>query len=148
VNNRPRALAVLISVFLSGCIVGAAGSYFLIKSKPALVFSGFVGGASYGRSSEGSRLPRLLEQLKMNPEQEKQFNKIMEDWRNQINSLRTAQFARFEETRSESNKKIAAILNEEQRKEFELYLKKMEDERRNRKPPRMGRGFPPMPPMP
>jgi hypothetical protein len=145
VNDRPRALAVLIAVFLTGCIVGVAGSYFLIRSKPALVFRGFGGGgAPFGRPPEGGRQKRLPEALKMNPEQEKQLNKIMEDWRNQLDSLRSTQFAKFEETRSEANQKIAAILNQDQRKDFEQYLKKMEDERRNRRPPRMGRGFPPM----
>jgi hypothetical protein len=146
VNDRPRALAVLISVLLAGCIIGAAASYFLIRAKPALVFRGFGGGAPFGRPQMGRPPARQIpETLKMNPEQQKQLNQIMEDWRKQLDLLRSSQFAKFEETRSEANKKISAILNEEQRKEFELYLGKMEEERKNRRPPRMGRGFPPMP---
>ena len=30
-KDRPRALAVLIAVFLLGCLAGSAGSYFWLK---------------------------------------------------------------------------------------------------------------------
>jgi len=135
VKNRPRALAVLVAVFLAGCIVGSGGSYYWLRKSPGSRVRGRENVRGY--SPERQRLPELLG---LTPDQEKRFKEIMAESRRQLDDLRTAEAPKIEAIRSETNRKLASILNEEQQKKFAAFLKEMEN--RRRRPPR-GRGFEP-----
>jgi Spy/CpxP family protein refolding chaperone len=133
VTNRPRALIVLIAVFLAGGIVGSAGSYYWLRRSEGSRIR--VRGNVRAPVQERQRLPELL---KLTPDQENRFKEIMAESRRQLDALRAEQAPKIEEIRSETNRKLYAILNGEQQKEFAAFLKEMEN-RRKRSP--RGRGF-------
>lgn len=136
-TDRPRALAVLIAVFLVGCIAGAAGSYYWLKHNTE---------ARHRQGEEGPPLPqgrqRLPDLLKLTPEQDARFKEIMQESRKQLDALRAEQIPKIDAIRAETNRKFSAILNPEQQKRFDAFLKEWENTRRH--PPR-GRGFEPPP---
>jgi hypothetical protein len=136
-KDRPRALAVLIAVFLAGTIVGASGSYFWLKkpTEPPIRIRG------NGRLPRGGG-PNLPEFLKLTPEQEKRGSEIMAESRRQLEALRREQTPKIEAIRNETNRKLFSILNEEQKKSFEDMLKKWE-EMQKQEPRRRGPGPPP-----
>ena len=84
-NDRPRALAVLIAVFLSGCILGAGGSYFWLRNTQAPARRTVQGGLP-GHLPQGRQ--RMQDLLKLTPEQESQFAKIMAESRRQMEAVR------------------------------------------------------------
>ena len=154
-TDRPRALAVLIAVFLVGAIAGAAGSYYWVKRNTV---------AQNHHEQEGppgfqgrQRWYEFLRSLQMTPEQDARFREIMMDSRKQMEELRKQmeplekqmnamweeQMPKLEAIRAETNRKFAALLNPEQKKKFDAFLKESEDVRR--RPPR-GRGMEPPPP--
>ena len=152
-KDRPRALAVLISVFLLGCIIGAGGSYFWFRnlSVPARrAGQGPPPGSPAGH-------PRMEELLQLTKEQESQFGKIMEESRRKIDAVRaqdepkiralfSEQQPKIEAILADTNRKLMAILNEDQQKKFESLWQEMSKRRRG--PPRGGRGMEPHPPSP
>lgn len=146
-SDRPRALAVLVAVFLLGGIVGSAGFYYWFgKPQPAPVANG-----RSGPQQMSGRPPTLAERLELTPDQEKQYKEIMSETWKQFESLRTEQeetrralrakqAPKIDEIWAETNRKFSAILNDEQKKKFDDFLKEMETMRK--RPPR-GRGFEP-----
>jgi Spy/CpxP family protein refolding chaperone len=145
VSDRPRALAVLVTVFLLGCIVGSAGFYYWSKKNPPLPLQ--------ARENVPPPIPerqRLPVYLNLTPEQEKQFREIMAEARKQLDplrieqdemrdELRTKQGPQIEAIWAETNRKFSSILNEEQKEKFAAFLKEMENWRK-RPPPSRGRG--------
>jgi Spy/CpxP family protein refolding chaperone len=146
VTNRPRALAVLLAVFLVGCIAGAAGSYYWLKRNPQV---------QSHRRQEGppglqgrQRWQELLLSLRLTPEQDARFKEIMmESWKQmeqlrkqseplwrQLEAMRNAEIPKLEAIRTETNRKVTQILNPEQRQKFEAFLKNADMMRRH--PPR------------
>jgi hypothetical protein len=95
-NDRPRALTVLVSIFLAGCIIGALGFFLWARRTPdfpqvrggpetfGMARRGSVGGGGPG----GQWLPRLLQ---LTPEQNRRYMQVMEEFRNQLNALRIEQ---------------------------------------------------------
>ena len=134
-KDRPRALAVLIAVFLTGCIVGSGGSYYWLRKSPGSRIRGRENVRGY--YPERQRLPELLQ---LTPDQEKRFEEIMTESRSQLDALRTTEAPKIEAIRSETNRKLSSILNEAQQKKFAAFLREMES--RRRRPPR-GRGLEP-----
>jgi hypothetical protein len=133
VNDRPRALAVLIAVFLLGGILGSAGTYFWLRKHPGLQIEAQRTNAP---SAPGrARRPDLLQ---LTPDQQARFGEIMTESRKQLDALRIEQIPKIEAIRSETNRRLSSILNEEQRKKFDAFLKEMES-RRTR--PSRGRRF-------
>jgi hypothetical protein len=167
-NDRPRALTVLVSIFLAGCIIGALGFFLWARRTPD--FPRVQGGRetfdmarrSGGGGPGGQWLPQILQ---LTPDQNRRYMQGMEEFRNQLNALRieqektsryqqlmdelrrlrTEQESKIKAIESDTNHKISEILNEEQKKKFAEWLKEFED-RRNRGPRREGGGFgPPSP---
>jgi Spy/CpxP family protein refolding chaperone len=148
VTNRPRALAVLIAVFLVGCIAGASGSYYWLKKDAAIRNHRRDEGppGSQGRQ----RWMQLLSSLQLTSEQDARFKEIMAEsrkqveplWkqqepllkqmdplRRQLDAMRDEQFAKLDAIRAETNRKFSAILNPEQKKKFDAFLKESEEMR-------------------
>jgi hypothetical protein len=149
-TDRPRALVVLIAVFLLGAIFGIGGTRWWLRKSPGADREAMQ---NHPPRSPGGR-QRVREQLQLTPEQESQYEQIMADSRSQMEALRAEQQPKidaiFSEQRpqrdaiiAETNRKIMAILNEEQKKKFEAIWKEMS--LRERRPPRGGRGQEPPP---
>jgi Spy/CpxP family protein refolding chaperone len=138
VTNRPRALAVLIAVFLVGCIAGAFGSYYWLKKDRNV----------RGRHEENGPPPpqghpRLPELLQLTPAQDARSKEIMAETRKQLEALRTDQAPTIEAIWADTNRKFLAILNPEQQKKFNAFLKEREEMRYRM--PRDRDGFRPPP---
>ncbi len=137
-TDRPRALIILVAVFLLGCITGAGGSYFWLK-KSTIPAMPQMGNAPSGHGQGRQRMPELFQ---LSPEQEARFREIMAESRRKLAELQNEQRPKIESIRSETDRKLHDILNEEQRKKFDSYLKEMQN-RRGREP--RGRGPEPLP---
>ncbi len=149
-TDRPRALAVLITVFLLGCIVGSAGFYYWFgksRGTPDVPVANGRGGPP-----QLPERPKLPEILQLTPEQEERFREIMLESRKQTeplmierqemeHQLRAKQGPKINEIWAETNRKFMALLNEEQKAKYDAFLK--ERDSMKRRPPR-GRGFEPM----
>jgi len=118
-RDRPRALTVLISVFLVGCVLGAAGSFFWSRRTLQVFREALPGNPAFQRGHGHQKLSDLLQ---LTPEQEARFRQIMAESRKNLEALQEEQKPRLEAIRSETNRKITAILNEEQRERFTAFL--------------------------
>jgi Spy/CpxP family protein refolding chaperone len=141
VTDRPRALIILVAVFLLGGVVGGSGSYFWFKNSAKSREPSFVRDGPQGRGQGRQRLPELLQ---LTSEQEARFKEVMAESRRRLGELQNEQRPKIDAIRDETNRKFLEILNDEQRKKFESFLKQMPD-RRERSP--RGRE-PEMPPPP
>ena len=114
-KNRARALAVIIAILLAGCLLGIAGLHFWER--------GFRGRDAIPSTARGQgQTERLAKRLQLTPEQEAQLKAILEDSRRRINGSRAELEQKMETIRVQTNEKIAAILNDGQRKEFQRLL--------------------------
>ena len=114
-KNRTRAVEVIVAVLLIGCILGIVGYHFYERgfgTKPAISTAGHVSGHA----------GRLADRLQLTKEQERQLGEILEDSRRQIETDRKAFDSKLQETRAKTNERIAAILNDEQKKKFQQIL--------------------------
>jgi hypothetical protein len=150
VRDRPRAIVVLIAVFLLGCLAGSTGSFFWLKKSPEP-----NRGVQEYRESPGKngRMPRpeppnFRQILQLTPEQYDQFQKIIGEYRKAIGGIRKQtddfhfeQDKKIKSVLSEMNGKLTAVLNEEQKTKFEAWQKEFEKTRR--RPPRGREGPPP-----
>lgn len=141
-TDRPRALIILVAVFLLGGIVGVAASYFLLKDSATARVQPFVGNMPQMR---GPGRPKVSELLELTPEQEVRFREIMEESRRKLAELQKEQLPKIEAIRKETNRKISEILNEDQRKKFESFTKEWESRRERMEKGKMP-NFPPPPP--
>jgi len=135
-TDRPRALFVLVAVFLLGCILGSAGSYVYFRKMAGPERRGMQGFQARTGMGRGS-MQNLQNVLRLTPEQQKKFQDIMAESRKQLDKLRTEQEPLFrqldqlrteqepqlEAIRSETNRKLMAVLDEEQQKKFSAFLK-------------------------
>jgi Spy/CpxP family protein refolding chaperone len=161
-TDRPRALTVLIAVFLLGGILGAGGTYWWMERLSA---SGRAASQDH-RPGRGPGRQQMQEILGLTKSQELEFGKIMAESRKQIEDLRAQQrpqldaifaeqqpkidaiFAeqqpKVDEILADTNRKVMAILNEDQQKKFQSMWKEMNS--RGRRGGRGGRGMEPPPP--
>ncbi len=141
-TDRPRALIVLIAVFLLGCLSGILGGYFWSKRSaeqpPPMMRNGREARGGQGRQ-------RMTDLLGLTPEQERRFRDIMEESRRKLMDLQKEQMPKVEAIRNETNRRFLEVLSEEQRKKFEAFLKEWQA-RRERGP--RGPELPPPPPRP
>ena len=144
-TDRPRALFILVAVFLLGGIVGAAGSYFWLKNSAVSRQPGFARNSPQGGRNQGrQKMPDLLQ---LTPEQESRFREIMAESRRKLGELQKEQRPKIDAIRNETNRQFLEILSEEQRKRFESFLKQMGN-RRERPPRGLQPELPPPPPPP
>ncbi|HYK87766.1 MAG TPA: hypothetical protein VE398_03295 [Acidobacteriota bacterium] len=123
-SNRMRALVVLAAVFLLGCMVGAAG--FLVWGGRVVSARGLRPGEPFPR---GDRPFRLVERLGLSHDQESQVRQVLDDSRKKLDAIRAESAPRLAVVRAEMDKKILALLNDEQKKKFEEFRKEMESRR-------------------
>jgi len=151
VKERPRALAVLIAVFLAGCLAGSAGSYLYFKKSPDSNRRSpdFGGGPARNGPMPRPEPANFKEILQLTPEQDEQFKQIlgesrkrMTEFRKQTDSFHSEQDAKIQGIISEMNRELNSILNDEQKKKFSAWQKDFES--RRRRPPRR-RDAPPPP---
>ena len=114
-KNRTRALAAIFAVLLIGCLLGMTGYHFWGRG---LQKHSAVSDAQRTQGHAG----RLADRLQLTKEQKAQLNAILEDSRRQIDAGRKELELKMQTIRAQTNEKIAAILNDEQRKNFQQFL--------------------------
>jgi len=128
-NNRVRALESLIAIFLVGLIIGIGGALLWVDRGPQNATD------TNSRSAGGYKKNpiKLSGLLHLTQEQDAKIKAIFDDTRRQSAALSKEMGPKFEAIRSEANDKIAAILNDEQKKIWEQFLKERDrDESRDR----------------
>lgn len=146
-TDRPRALAVLITVFLLGCIIGSAGFYYWFSRSQEIPDIPLANGR--GGLPQMPEHPRLPEILQLTQKQEESFREIMAESRQLTEplmierqemekELRDRQGPKYNEIWAETNRKFRDILTEEQKAKYDAFWKEREEMRK--RPPR-GRGF-------
>ena len=139
-DDRPRALAVLIAVFLIGILIGAAGSYLWLKPS-----------ANMGRPMDGKILPPPDNpypeppEFNLTSEQKQKLEEIWKETGQKMGSLMQEQrkleddgFKKREAIMAENDQKVRAVLNnEEQKAMFDSWIEEVR-EWRKRSPRRMG----------
>ena len=150
-KDRPRALAVLIAVFLLGCLVGSSGSYFWFKKSQDLDRRppDFRDNAMKNGPLPRPERPNFAAILGLTTEQDARFKEIVAEYRKKVTEFRKQtdrfHFEQDEKIRanlSEMNRELTAILSEEQKKKFAAWQKEFENTRR---PSPRRRDFPPPP---
>jgi hypothetical protein len=125
-SDRLRALTVLVAVFLLGCMVGA--TCFLVWGGKVVAARGSRGEPF----SRGDRPMRLVERLQLSPDQEAVVRTILAESRKQMDAVRAESTPRTAVIRADMDKKISAVLNDEQKKKFDEFRKEMESRRGDR----------------
>ncbi len=74
----------------------------------------------------------MADLLQLTPEQQARFREIMAESRRQLFQLQLEQSPKIQAIRHETNRKLIAILNEDQQRKFESFVKEMENRRRRR----------------
>lgn len=126
-NNRPRALAVLIAVFLIGIMIGVAGSYLWLKPS-----------SEVSRSFEGKRPPPPrdpwpdLPEFNLTSEQEEKLKPIWKETREKLEALEREMHKKLvegekkrQEIMAENDRRVRAILNEEQKGKFDPWIEQV-----------------------
>jgi hypothetical protein len=122
-KTRQSALAVIVAVLLIGVLLGWGGRHFLgIPGHPA------AGEAERARA----HTDRLAARLDLSGEQQARLHEILEESRGRIARSRTEWESELEAIRKETNDRIAAILDEGQKKKYLEILE--EADRRGRSP--------------
>ena len=80
----------------------------------------------------GRFVEQLTQELALTPAQQQQLNSILEDTRKKYEATYTTIRPQMEQTRQEGRGRIRSILTPEQLPKFEDYLRKMDEERKNR----------------
>jgi hypothetical protein len=138
VKDRIRALIVLIAVFIFGCFLGAAGSYFGFEKyyKSSLATREDGPPPPHGR-------PRLPELLGMTHDQEVRFKEIMKESRRQLDALQMEQRPKINAIREATDQKISSILDKKQQIKYQTFLEELKKWRSRN--PHDGGGFGPPP---
>jgi Spy/CpxP family protein refolding chaperone len=124
--NR-KATVLVILVFLLGIALGAVGMRVAEQK---------VWGErrdDRGRMGGSARIvEQLTRELALTPEQQQQLNSILEDTRKKYEATYSAIRPQMEQARQEGRTHIRSMLTPEQLPKFEAYLRRIDEERKNR----------------
>ena len=114
-NSRKSAIAVLIAVLLTGCLIGALGFWLWRNNNQ---------GIPYANGSHGRHDPsiRIFSRLQLTPEQKNKLQEILDDSRRQINDCQEEMQDKMSNIRTHTNERISSILDEDQKSMFERLL--------------------------
>lgn len=124
--NR-KATVLVVVVFLLGIALGAVGMRVAEQK---------VWGErrdDRGRMGGSARIvEQLTRELALTPEQQQQLNSILEDTRKKYEVTYSAIRPQMEQARQEGRTHIRSMLTPEQLPKFEAYLRRIDEERKNR----------------
>ena len=143
-DNRPRALAVLIAVFLIGILLGAGGSY--VWMKPATVAGK---PADDKRPSPPNGPQPKMPEFNLTQEQLAKMKPVWEETAKKIRALIDEQRAsesvvnkKIDEIIAENDRQIRPFLDEKQKALFDPWVEKTREWRKRGRPRRMGPELP------
>ena len=121
-TSRKNAVAVLAAVLLIGCLLGAFGAWFWNRQPQSPV-------DLTGRTVRHDYSAEIIDRLQITSEQETQLREIIEDSRRRINACREELQEKMDGIRTDTNARIAAILDENQKNMFESLIRDAESRR-------------------
>lgn len=125
-----KAKALVFAVFALGIGAGVLASNVYTTR---LVSAPAPAPNAPDRSQAAQRdINKFYDYLGATPDQREQMHKIAEDTRHEFQDLAKETQPRMETIREASRAKIRAVLNDDQRKKYDEFRKKMEERRRNR----------------
>jgi len=113
-KNKWKVRGAAIVIFLLGFTAGALA----LNAYKKWDRSGAI-------QSRQERFDRMLDTLKLNPEQKTQVGQILGDARQQLQSLRKESEPRVEEIRRQADERLQKVLTTEQWKQFQQERDKM-----------------------
>lgn len=132
-NEQPhprKATLLVITVFLLGVGLGAVGSYGLMKR----AFAG-----SSERVSPAQRHARWVEhltnELSLTPDQRQEVDKILTQLQARYKDIRERQSPEIKQARQASRDQIRALLTEDQKRKFDDFLRRLDEERAKKPQP-------------
>lgn len=117
VKTRLKIWAVVIGVFLLGCVAGASlDSFYRLKMRGP--------NAAWGPGRRGSdeALGRMKRELNLNDQQTTEIKAILDQTGNDYRALRTEVRPRYDAIRQNARTKIRALLTPEQQKIFDARM--------------------------
>jgi Spy/CpxP family protein refolding chaperone len=125
--NRKAALLVIF-VFVLGIALGAVGTRVAEKQ----VWGG-TPAKSGGRMGGAARfVEQLTQEVGLTPAQQQQLNSILEDTRKKYEETYATIRPQMEQARQDGRARIRVILTPEQLPKFEEFLRRIDEERKNR----------------
>ena len=124
--NR-KAIALLILVFALGIALGVVGT----RVVNARAFAA-RGGALPNVNNPPRAVARLTQELSLTPDQQKQISGILSDMQAGYNNVREQANPQYDRIRSQGRDHIRQVLTPEQQPKFEIYLQRLDQERRER----------------
>ena len=119
-TDKRKAIVLVIVLFVLGIALGGVGTHLW----DAHVI------ASQGHRSASKE---LKEELQLSPDQAKQFDQIISEWRAQFHAMDGQEHSewdpKYDQVRHGERDKIRAILTSEQKVKFEAFLKRLDEER-------------------
>lgn len=117
--RNPRALSIILLVFLSGGIAGALGMRFGLHQML------HRSGPYWKEGGKDISLQKFKKELNLTPQQEHEMESILDDFMMYYQTLQ----AQMEEVRATGKNRVLRILNEEQKQKFERMLNEMSAKR-------------------
>lgn len=119
-NDKRKAIVLVIVLFVLGISLGGVGAHMWDAHVVA----------SQGHHSA---IKELKEELQLSPDQAKQFDQMVNDWRGKFHAMdaqRNSEWdPKYDEVRHEERNNIRTILTPEQKVKFEAFLKRIDEER-------------------
>lgn len=154
-NDRSRAFAVLVAVFLIGAIIGVGGTYFWLKPSASIPRSLEARNAppANNQNPANSQPPKPPD-FNLSSEQEEQLGTIWKETGEKLRSLMHDQreiMAQGDQKRKEiwdeNDRKVRSVLNQEQKEKFDVWIKDVRNwrerpRRRGMEPPKENRKQP------
>lgn len=119
-NDKRKAIGLVIVLFVLGVGLGAVSEHMWYVHVIAA-------GTHHSASKE------LKEELQLSPDQTRQFDTIMTDWRAKFHTMDAQEHKewdpQYDQVRQQGRDSIRAILTPEQKVKFEAFLKRVDQER-------------------
>lgn len=107
---------------------------------------GSVSGYLYGHRAPGpplsddakrqQKVATLTKELQLTPEQQTQVDAVFRDTQGKFQAIRKESDAQIEVARQAGRERLRSILTPDQKPKFEEFLRKMDEDRKNRQPAR------------
>jgi len=127
--TRRVYLYFVVTIFL-GAVLGGVGSYY---------FMWYTGRLQHTPSSRKERVARLTKVLSLSDAQAQQVDQIFEESSRKVSELQKQIDPQFQAIHMETRSRIRQILDPDQQKKFDEFLRGIDARRRRR-------GLPPPPP--
>jgi hypothetical protein len=120
--NR-KAYVLVLAIFVLGVVVGALAGYMWTERAVT---------AGVYPAQRSSHLQRLTLELSLTPAQQQQVRAVLNDTKTQFDATYDTIRPQMDAIRQQGRRTIRALLTHDQLPRFELYLRKLDQERKSK----------------